>query len=197
MRARRSLSEGGTCSSSKKSYNLPSLYYALNVALYDALHTVTDNLFIKWPNDLVLNTKKVGGMLCEPVWTGSTLEGLVLGVGLNINNHFESSHDLSRIATSLTDETGMTYDLNALLATVNRELTRWYREWCVGEHDMIWRRWRGRHLPTGTRMRVHTVDENSLEGKLVDVLSTGTLVLATGEREMKLTIADVLNTHSS
>jgi BirA family biotin operon repressor/biotin-[acetyl-CoA-carboxylase] ligase len=39
---------------------------------------------IKWPNDVLLNRRKVGGILAESVWTGDKVDSLVLGVGLNI-----------------------------------------------------------------------------------------------------------------
>jgi len=39
---------------------------------------------IKWPNDILLDGKKVCGILCESVWTGDQLNGLVLGIGMNV-----------------------------------------------------------------------------------------------------------------
>jgi len=39
---------------------------------------------IKWPNDILLNRKKVCGILAESVWTGEKVDSIVLGVGLNI-----------------------------------------------------------------------------------------------------------------
>ena len=39
---------------------------------------------IKWPNDVLLNRRKVCGILAESVWTGEKVDSLVVGVGLNI-----------------------------------------------------------------------------------------------------------------
>jgi BirA family biotin operon repressor/biotin-[acetyl-CoA-carboxylase] ligase len=39
---------------------------------------------IKWPNDVLLNRKKICGILAESVWTGEKVDSLVLGVGFNI-----------------------------------------------------------------------------------------------------------------
>jgi BirA family biotin operon repressor/biotin-[acetyl-CoA-carboxylase] ligase len=41
---------------------------------------------IKWPNDLMLGDRKVGGILCEARWQGDTLGWVVVGLGLNVTN---------------------------------------------------------------------------------------------------------------
>lgn len=41
---------------------------------------------LKWPNDVVLDNRKVGGILCEARWQGTTLQGLALGIGVNVVN---------------------------------------------------------------------------------------------------------------
>ena len=63
---------------------------------------------LKWPNDFVVNNKKVGGMLLEPVWHGNRLTGIVVGFGLNVNNIFEKNNKLFSIATSLKKIKGQT-----------------------------------------------------------------------------------------
>ncbi|MDH4132023.1 MAG: biotin--[acetyl-CoA-carboxylase] ligase [Gemmatimonadota bacterium] len=44
------------------------------------------HLGIKWPNDLMLGTRKVGGILCEARWQGNDLGWIAIGVGLNLSN---------------------------------------------------------------------------------------------------------------
>jgi BirA family biotin operon repressor/biotin-[acetyl-CoA-carboxylase] ligase len=41
---------------------------------------------LKWPNDLMLDDRKVGGVLCEARWQGTTLGWVAIGVGLNVRN---------------------------------------------------------------------------------------------------------------
>ena len=65
---------------------------------------------IKWPNDLMLDDRKVGGILCEARWQGDSLAWVVAGVGINVANSI--SADLTAKATSLADRLpGVTPDL--------------------------------------------------------------------------------------
>jgi BirA family transcriptional regulator, biotin operon repressor / biotin---[acetyl-CoA-carboxylase] ligase len=45
-----------------------------------------DDLRLKWPNDLMLDQRKVGGILCEARWQGASPAWVVIGVGLNVTN---------------------------------------------------------------------------------------------------------------
>ena len=45
-----------------------------------------DRIRLKWPNDLMLDDRKVGGILCEARWQGTALAWIVIGLGLNVDN---------------------------------------------------------------------------------------------------------------
>ena len=55
---------------------------------------------IKWPNDLLLDDRKLGGVLCEADWVGSQLKYFILGFGVNVNNKSFPA-ELENCATSL------------------------------------------------------------------------------------------------
>src|SRR5215216_2280329 len=54
------------------------------LALTDTLRTYGLISQIKWPNDVLLNGRKVAGILVESVWSGETVDCLVIGVGVNV-----------------------------------------------------------------------------------------------------------------
>ena len=58
-------------------------------------------LAIKWPNDLMLGNRKLGGVLCEARWQGETLAWIVAGIGLNVANEVPPS--LAASAARLAD----------------------------------------------------------------------------------------------
>ena len=92
---------------------------------------------LKKPNDFIANGKKLGGMLIEVVWTGEHLDGLILGVGLNINNTFAQDDPLGEIATSLRDATGQTYDLCVLQDQILESIDYFYHRWQSGDNEAI------------------------------------------------------------
>jgi BirA family biotin operon repressor/biotin-[acetyl-CoA-carboxylase] ligase len=60
---------------------------------------VAEPLMLKWPNDLMLRGRKVGGLLCEARWQGAVLGWVALGVGINVRNQIP--HNLQSIAVAL------------------------------------------------------------------------------------------------
>ena len=57
---------------------------------------------LKWPNDLMLGDRKLGGILCEARWQGQTLGWVTVGVGMNVRNAVPE--ELRASATALVDE---------------------------------------------------------------------------------------------
>lgn len=85
---------------------------------------------IKWPNDLVIDSKKVAGILTESQFTGGKLEGLVVGIGINTNLiPADFNEELSSKATSLSIELDQPVDPNPLIAAVLNQFDRFYTDW--------------------------------------------------------------------
>jgi BirA family transcriptional regulator, biotin operon repressor / biotin---[acetyl-CoA-carboxylase] ligase len=60
----------------------------VGLAVAEAIEAVASGvrLAIKWPNDLMLDDRKLGGILCEARWHGEALGWIVVGIGLNVSN---------------------------------------------------------------------------------------------------------------
>jgi BirA family biotin operon repressor/biotin-[acetyl-CoA-carboxylase] ligase len=80
------------------------------LAVAEALDGIVSRpIHLKWPNDLMLGERKVGGILCEARWQGNTLGWVTVGVGLNVRNAVPE--ELADIATGLVSEqSGITVD---------------------------------------------------------------------------------------
>ena len=87
------------------------------------------SLSLKWPNDLLLHERKVGGILCESSFATTNDPVVVIGIGLNVNVPRESfSEALQPIAASLMEASRRPIDRNRLMAQLLLEL-----EQCLGE----------------------------------------------------------------
>lgn len=65
---------------------------------------------IKWPNDVLINNKKIAGILSEGTTKGSEFLGLALGLGVNLNTSPETLALIDKPATSISVETGLKID---------------------------------------------------------------------------------------
>jgi BirA family biotin operon repressor/biotin-[acetyl-CoA-carboxylase] ligase len=84
-------------------------------SLLDPLLDPATRVALKWPNDLFLHDRKVGGVLAEARWQGPLLAWMVIGVGLNLSN--DLSAELHGVAIRLAD-TGATTALPDLADAV-------------------------------------------------------------------------------
>ncbi len=82
---------------------------------------------IKWPNDLLLKGKKFGGILSEIKGEPDRIEYLVVGIGLNVNQHRKDfPAELKLTATSLFAESGREFDRTNLFLSLREELCQAY-----------------------------------------------------------------------
>ena len=74
---------------------------------------------LKWPNDILLSGKKVGGILCETIVEG-TKRGVICGIGLNVNMPLDILQLIDRPATSLCVEGGRSFEVSNVLETLKQ-----------------------------------------------------------------------------
>lgn len=80
---------------------------------------------IKWPNDIILNNKKVCGILTEMALSGTAIKYVVIGVGINVNQK-SFSEELQDKATSLSIEFLEEFDRKTLISSVLEEFYKYY-----------------------------------------------------------------------
>ncbi len=78
---------------------------------------------IKWPNDILLNGKKVAGILCETVFFEDRI-GAILGIGINVNMSQELLETIDQPATSLAQLSGQTWTLEQILEPVLKQFLK-------------------------------------------------------------------------
>lgn len=85
---------------------------------------------IKWPNDVLVDGKKIAGLLTETTFNGNSLDRLLVGIGINVNQQ-QFSEQLRDLAASLKILHGHTVERELLLANllsrIEYEYSRWHR----------------------------------------------------------------------
>lgn len=117
------------------------------IAAANALHeSGVKNLRIKWPNDVLVNGKKIGGVLVEPRLGEGKVSFAVIGIGLNVMQEVsEWPEELRDIATSCAAE-GAAVSCDAVICRTLHWLDQWYAALLNGRQQSLldhWARWSG------------------------------------------------------
>ena len=103
-----------------------SVAIAVVRAVEDVLreHSLTEELYIKWPNDILINNKKVGGILIENVLQGQQIAKSVIGIGLNVNQiEFEGLPKASSLKNIIKKNLDMEQLMKRIINNLEKELT--------------------------------------------------------------------------
>jgi BirA family biotin operon repressor/biotin-[acetyl-CoA-carboxylase] ligase len=150
-----------------------SVVSPLAVAL--AVEEVTDlEPRIKWPNDVLVNGRKLSGILIESETVGESLGHALIGVGINVNFDIDQSPEIAAIATSLRRELGREIPREDLLAAFLNRFEQLYEN--AVSSDAVLKQWRSRLDTLGRQVQV-TFRDQVYEGLAEDTDDDGNLVL--------------------
>ncbi|MBN1914302.1 MAG: biotin--[acetyl-CoA-carboxylase] ligase [Parachlamydiales bacterium] len=107
----------------KKTAHLSTLGLVLCYSLATVLIQEQFSPKIKWPNDVLLQGKKIAGILCETLFTEDHID-IFLGIGINISTPKKILKAIDQPATSLYEETHKTWDKNQILQSLAQEWSR-------------------------------------------------------------------------
>ncbi|MDO8490977.1 MAG: biotin--[acetyl-CoA-carboxylase] ligase [Dehalococcoidia bacterium] len=111
---------------------------------------------LKWPNDVLIDKRKVCGILIENELRGSAVSWAVVGIGININLDTSEHPEIAGMATSLSAETGRRVSRSEMLKCLLEELEAVYLASRGGAP--VHQEWRARLVTLGTRVRANTGD---------------------------------------
>ncbi|MFA6438211.1 MAG: biotin--[acetyl-CoA-carboxylase] ligase [Bacteriovoracaceae bacterium] len=155
-----------------------------SLAVVDAIETVTGlTATCKWPNDVLINSKKICGMLLESSSGSAGIERIVLGIGVNVNQ-IEFSEELVGKASSLRIESGNNVDRIRLLQSILEALELRYHQLSSFPPVQILNDWKMKALLFGKKILV-LEHECSFTATAIDVAEDGSLIIETGEGEKR------------
>jgi BirA family biotin operon repressor/biotin-[acetyl-CoA-carboxylase] ligase len=123
----------------------------------------------KWPNDVLVDDRKVAGILAEASLSGDRFDHVVLGLGVNLGAPPEAVADAGAVDAGDED----------LLTAFILRFSGAYRPGDPSFGDDVLRAYRGRCATLGRRVRARTTDGEVVEGEAVDLDGEGGLVVRT------------------
>lgn len=171
------------------SININHLNFAASLAVANAI----ENLFqlkteLKWPNDVLINKKKVSGILTESSIKGSKVERVVVGIGLNLNQvAFQGEFNFP--PTSLKLEAGDTIDRENMLAEILNNFEELLLE-LSNKPENILNDWRVKCKMIGDKISI-TENDKIKTGIFHDIDENGYLLLKINDSIQKIHFGDV------
>ena len=166
----------------------PNITQYLSVVVCQELLRYGIKASIKWPNDILVNGKKIAGILSETSFSGEKFNGIVVGIGINLNL---TEKDLSKIdipATSVNRETGQFID--------SKQFVEYLAKRFFGEYETLLRKgfsyFRAQYISytdfIGKNITIKNPEVVQL-GMAVNICEDGALEIFTKENEIKKIIS--------
>ena len=157
----------------------PLITLATGVAVAKTLEKVgIENPEIKWPNDVLIDGKKVCGILTESVTKSNTIKNVIIGVGIDAN--LETSQfpaELQKITTTLKEKLGKECDENLLIKTFLEEFEKISELFNHEEYEAILKDWRKRSYTIGKNVEVKQPYNNPFDAYVLGIDKEGALVV--------------------
>ncbi|MFC1948900.1 biotin--[acetyl-CoA-carboxylase] ligase [Chloroflexota bacterium] len=154
---------------------LPSLIMLASLAVVHSIESVTGlKAQVKWPNDVLINGKKVCGILIESDMQGDRVNYSIIGIGINVNLRLADFPEIQMVATSLSSELGIEVSRLDLIRDLLIEIEKLYLSLKAG--GSVYEEWRDSLVTLGSRVRVKTGDV-IYEGIAESVAGDGSLSL--------------------
>ncbi|HEY2494329.1 MAG TPA: biotin--[acetyl-CoA-carboxylase] ligase [Paenibacillus sp.] len=172
----------------------PQLTLLTGVAVCRAIRKTTHlDVGIKWPNDLLLNDRKVCGILLESAAEDEIVRYCIAGIGISANLDREDfPEDLENIATSLKIQSGVAVDRTVLIASIMEELESLYELYRLKGFQPIASLWEASSVTLHHQVVVNTL-QGRLEGIARGLDPSGALLIETSSGEIVPVISGDVN----
>jgi len=159
------------------------LNMAVSLGIYEFLcKYLSDGLAIKWPNDIYVGNRKMGGVLIENTLSGSRIAYSVIGIGLNINQLSFLSD--KAISLRLASQKFVDFEIEKLIEQLCECIEKYYLQLKNGHTEVQKKKYLERVFRFG---ELHQYEQNGKRflGKIIDIAETGHLIMVLGE-EVKM-----------
>lgn len=168
----------------------PQITLAAAVALVETVGSFLPRPpVIKWPNDILIDGKKLAGILTEAACDTECVQYVILGIGLNLNYRAETMPEtLRQRATSMADMAGENLSRETVLVRLIHDLDRCYGELEESGFAALRPRWETHFGLRGRRVRVELGDQTII-GRAQGIDHEGALIVETDDEQRRSIIA--------
>ncbi|NQY42078.1 MAG: biotin--[acetyl-CoA-carboxylase] ligase [Legionellales bacterium] len=166
---------------------LSGLSLIAGLALCKSIENVcnlNEKLYIKWPNDIIYNTRKLAGILVEIQAESNGFSKVVMGIGLNVNMAKDSDNMINQKWTSLKKITGLDYDRNTLSFEIINNTLEYIDKFVKNGLDEFILEWNTRDLLFDSLVKIKS-EKNKISGVGYGINSNGNLMLRISNGDIK------------
>jgi BirA family biotin operon repressor/biotin-[acetyl-CoA-carboxylase] ligase len=174
--------------------NAPQITLTAAVALVETVNRFLPvRASIKWPNDILVENRKLAGILTEAACRAERIDYVVLGIGLNVNGRVAAMpEELRGRATSMADLAGKSVSRESVLARLIQDLDRCYGELESSGFESLRARWDAGFSWRGRRVRVDLGGE-AVSGTAQGIDREGALIVEDEQgRRRSIVAGDVI-----
>lgn len=166
-------------------HKAPQLTLIAAVSVVQAIEEVTGlSPEIKWPNDVLLNGKKITGILTEMQADADRIASIIMGIGINVNQSKEDyPPELQDKATSLAIEKGQKISRAELIQALLLKLETLYKIYIEKGFHPIKLLWESYAVSIGKYITARTLT-GTIAGKAIGITDEGVLLLEDGEGKL-------------
>jgi BirA family biotin operon repressor/biotin-[acetyl-CoA-carboxylase] ligase len=169
----------------KSTQKISLLPFVAALAITKTINLYGLNASIKWPNDTLVNGKKIAGILLESEIKEETIIYVVVGIGINLNIDIKDlSPDIQPKSTSIRHELGSPVDYHEFLRTFFIQFEKTYYLFVENLFERIIDEWKIHTDTLGKTIQVQT-STGTLQGIAFDIDPLGFLLLRTENGEIK------------
>ncbi|BAV95292.1 biotin-[acetyl-CoA-carboxylase] ligase [Ichthyobacterium seriolicida] len=152
------------------------LNMVVSLGIFKSLSQYVDNVKIKWPNDIYVNSKKIGGILIENTCVSKKITSSIVGIGINVN---QEKFDNSLRATSIKKETNTNLDLEFFLEDILSHIRAYYNRLCKSDTLNIYQEYEDSLFQIGENKLYKTPDGDVFSGCIKGIDTSGRLKINT------------------
>jgi BirA family transcriptional regulator, biotin operon repressor / biotin---[acetyl-CoA-carboxylase] ligase len=162
----------------------PQISIAAGVAVAETLSDYCpDQIQLKWPNDVLLNNKKVCGILSQIKTSANGIGFVILGIGINVNILYDQlPSDIRNIATSMAIETGREIDRVELIIGLYENMAKWYKQLTQEGFGAVKEKWLNLAPMIGRKVQV-MFHQEVISGEALGLDEDGSLIILTVNNE--------------